>query len=53
MTEQKEKKKSKLLWIIMILLLLLIGVGSGIYYQMTRDSNLNKRCAGFGWYASG
>lgn len=42
MTVQKEKKKSKLLWIIIILLLLLIGVGSGIYYQMTRDNNLNR-----------
>ena len=42
MTIQKEKKKSKLLWIIIFLLLLLIGVGSGIYYQMTKDDELSR-----------
>ena len=42
MAVQKEKKKSKLLWIIIFLLLLLIGIGAGIYYQMTKDSNLGR-----------
>jgi len=42
MAEQKEKKKNKLVWVIILLLLLLIGVGGGIYYQITKESELDR-----------
>lgn len=40
--EEKQKKSKKLQWLIVLLLLALIGLGAGIYYQMTKESEISR-----------